>query len=449
MANQSRVLQAIRESGLVSERSSVLALISGGADSTALLHGLATLLGRGAVAGLHVNHELRDAAEDDQRFCEELCRDLGVNLHVERAPVRGPGNVEGRAREARYRAAEAVRAREGLDWIATGHTASDNAETILYRLVSSPGRRALLGISPRRGRLIRPLLAVWSDETRRHCREAGLAWREDESNRDRSFARNRLRLDVLPELRKVHPAADANLLATAAELREEGALLDDAVAAAIADAGAGGMPPAIEASRMAAMAPVLRRLVLRRLAEQAASAPVALDADRAREIERVAERGGTAYVDLGGGVRAVCEYGLIRFTAGPEPDGAEPVELPVPGSCRFGHWEVFSRLERPGASERPDLGSLDEPLLDAHRLRPPLIVRRWSKGDRMRPLGLDGTKSLQDLFTDRKVPRSLRHALPLVESGGEIAWVAGVAVSEAFKVTSETEDAVRLRARSI
>jgi tRNA(Ile)-lysidine synthase len=117
----------------------------------------------------------------------------------------------------------------------------------------------------------------------------------------------------------------------------------------------------------------------------------------------------------------------------------------VPGHCRFGAWELHS--ERAGATGAA--ATLDEPLLDAARLQPPLIVRGWRDGDRMRPLGLGGSKSLQDLFSDRKVPRSLRRSLPVVVSGDDIAWVAGVAVSEDFKVTAGTASTVRLRASAV
>ena len=139
------------------------------------------------------------------------------------------------------------------------------------------------------------------------------------------------------------------------------------------------------------------------------------------------------------------EYGLARFVTDPEPGPAAAAILAVPGICRFGAWEV--RSERGGDGE--PLGSLDEPVLDASRLLLPLTVRSWREGDRMRPLGLGGTKSLQDIFGDRKVPRSLRRSLPVVISGDEIAWVAGVAVSDAFRVTTDTAATVRLRARAV
>jgi tRNA(Ile)-lysidine synthase len=146
-------------------------------------------------------------------------------------------------------------------------------------------------------------------------------------------------------------------------------------------------------------------------------------------------------------VRATCEYGIVRFQRPAAERLAEPVELTVPGQCRFGEWELRCVVEPIGRAAA-GLGSLDTPVLDAALLAPTLTVRRWAEGDRMKPLGLEGTKSLQDLFVDRKVPRSIRALLPVVESAGEIAWVAGVAVSETFKVGDRTTEAVRLEARA-
>jgi tRNA(Ile)-lysidine synthase len=451
-----RVMAAAEASGTLSAGAGtprieprVLVMVSGGADSVCLLHVTADLLGTARVHALHVNHGLRAAAPEEERFCADLCARMGVELHVERVEIPPRGNTEALAREARYEAAERVRASAGLDLIATGHTATDQVETILYRLASSPGRRALLGMEPIRGRVARPLLTVPRADTRAYCAEAGLPWTEDESNADRRLARNLLRLEVLPLLREINAGADRNVLATAAQLRDEAQVLEQAVEEAVLRTGAGGAPPAVDAGRLAAEPSPVRRLVLRRLAEAAAGSTVPLGPDEARAIERLAERGGSGTVDLGGGLHATVEYGIVRFGRGPgrgRGDGppSAPAALAIPGRCRFGEWEVVSERDPPAPAG--DLGSVDAPVLDAERVAHSLTVRAWRDGDRMKPLGLDGTKSLQDLFGDRKVPRSLRRSLPVVESDGEIAWVAGVAVSDRFRVGPDTRATVRLTA---
>ena len=440
-----RVRAAIRACEALGPPVRVLSLLSGGADSACLLHALSAELGTGRVAALHVHHGLRAAADEDELFCSAFCESLGVRLHVERVAVQPGGNLEARARDARYAVAEAVRVREGLDLIATGHTASDQVETILYRLAASPGRRALLGMEPLRDRIVRPLLDVGREDVRDYCRAVGLTWREDESNADRSLARNRLRHEVIPSLREIHPAVERNVLATAAELRAEQEVLERVVDEAAARCGAGGHPPTVEFARLAREPAPVRRLLLRRLAERAAGGALALGSERVGEIERLARRGGSGVAELGAGVRAVVEYGVVRFLTDPAPGPAEAATLAVPGSCRFGVWEI--RAERGG--DGAAIGSLDEPVFDAARLARTLTVRSWQEGDRMHPLGLGGSKSLQDIFGDRKVPRSLRRSLPVVLSGSEIAWVAGVAVSDVFKLDQHTAATVRLRARAV
>lgn len=427
-ADPGAALEAARASGLVHAGEPLLVLLSGGADSVCLLD-VAVRLGA-EVAALHVNYRLRDGADDDERHCRALCERLGVRLAVERPGLPAHGNLQAHAREARYRLAEELASAD----YATGHTASDQAETVLYRLAVSPGRRPLLGMGARRGRLVRPLLAATGAETRAHCVAHGLDWREDPSNRDPRFARARVRHGLLAALREVAPSAEHTIAETAEQLREESEALDVAVAQALERLGGG---PAVEAAAVVELGPALARLVLRRLAEREAGRPYALsrhDVDAVLALAGAAlpgrsngggalrgPAGGTRSLDLGGGLRAVAEYGTVRFRAGADVSAPESVALPVPGSARFGAWELRADSRGGGDVE-----------LDAAAVGDRATVRGWRDGDRMRPLGLGGTKSLQDLFTDRKVPRALRRSLPIVEVRGEIAWVAGVAVGEDF-----------------
>jgi tRNA(Ile)-lysidine synthase len=198
---------------------------------------------------------------------------------------------------------------------------------------------------------------------------------------------------------------------------------------------------AISTEALAALDPALRRLALRALAEAAAGRPVPLGRRRAAEIARLASspEGGT--VELGQGVEARVEHGHVRIALGEEERPAAAL-LTVPGSCRFGQWEVRAEL-REGPVE-PDGPA--QAFLDPAALPETLVVRAWRDGDRIRPLGLEGSKSLQDLFTDRKVPRSLRHTLPVVASGDRIAWVAGVAVSSEFAAPPDAGRAAVLSA---
>jgi tRNA(Ile)-lysidine synthase len=431
---------AVRDSGLTPPGSSGVALLSGGPDSACLAAGLTGELGAGSVAGLHLNYRLRESSDQDEATCRALCEQLGVELTVER-PQLGAGNMQEAARRARYDAAESLRRRQDAGWIATGHTRTDLAETVLYRLAASPGRRAMLGLAPRRGYVVRPLLGLGRAETRRLAGEAGLPFRDDPSNLDPRFGRVRIREEALPVLREINPAAEDNLAATWAELAEEAEALEALAAEALEAAGAGPPATAVQAERLAQLAPALRRLALRALAERAVAREVPMGRDRAVQIWRLARHPEGGEVELGGGLRAICESGLIRFTVEPEAE-PEPAVLEVPGNCRFGRWEIRAEL-RPGPMEPigPDVATLD-----AGAVGDRLQVRAWREGDRIRPLGLDGTKTLQDLFTDSRVPRSLRHTLPVVAAGERIAWVAGVAVSEEFKLRPDSSRAAVLTA---
>jgi tRNA(Ile)-lysidine synthase len=435
----SGLTRAVRESGLVADDSCGLVLVSGGADSAATAAGLVGVLGAGQVVGLHLNYRLRPDSDSDQQTCEELCGKLGIEVEIER-PELGAGNVQAEARRARYLAAERLRLARGLDWVATGHTRTDLAETVLYRLATSPGRRALLGLRARRGHVIRPILSLDREAARRLVEEAGLPFADDPTNAEPVFARNRVRNEVLPVLREIGSEAEATIAETHAELAEEGETLDRLAAEALSMSGAEAAG-AIGRHTLAELDPAIRRIVLRLMAERAAGAQVPLGRARAAEIWRLANEPEGGVIELGRGVEAHAEHGHVRFTAGISAEAAEGL-LTVPGVCHFGTWEVRAELESGvPAADSPDLAVLDPAALGSA-----VTVRGWRDGDRMRPLGLDGTKSLQDLFTDRKVPRSLRHGLPVIEAGERIAWIAGVAVSEEFAAKPGAAKSAVLRA---
>jgi tRNA(Ile)-lysidine synthase len=350
----------------------LLVLLSGGADSVCLLH---LALERGAdVSVLHVNYGLRESADGD----EEFCRELFPSLIVERVTLPADGNMQALARDARYSLAE----KHAVGDYATGHTLSDQAETVLMRLCSSPGRRGLLGMAPRRGRLIRPLLGMTREETRAYCRDRGLAWREDPTNADTSFTRARVRHELLALLEQVAPGAERTIAETARLLRDEAEALDALI------------PRTDDVAELAALPPALSRLALRRLA----GAPIRTD-----EILSMAGRGGTVTLDVGHGLRAVIEYGRVRFDRGPAAPPA-PVALSSAGTARFGEWEI--------------------------EVAEPALIRSWRPGDRITTPR--GTKSLQDLFTDKKVPREQRGSVPVVEVAGELRCVGDLVEQDGF-----------------
>lgn len=283
-------------------------MISGGRDSTCLLAIAAELDAR--VTALHVNYGLRgDESDGDEAACREQSERLGTGLEVQRAERPPTGNIQAWARDVRYAAADSL-ARERAAPIATAHTATDQLETILYRLATSPGRRALLGMEYQRDNIVRPLLAaaVTREETAAFCEARGLRFRDDSSNADQSFARVRVREQLLPALLAVDARAHDNVLRTAELLRAEGEVLDEVVDSALV-AG-----EEIGHAELAALPPALARLVLRRLAERATGRPGARTAARLDEV--LALRDGA--LDTGDGARVEVRGGTVRVTRTPD-----------------------------------------------------------------------------------------------------------------------------------
>ncbi len=305
------VVARVREGGLLPAGRPVVVLLSGGRDSVCLLDLAVLLAGAGVVTALHVDYGLRgDDSRADAAHCESLARRLDVAIVVERAHApEQAGNLQAWARDVRYAAGARLASARGAH-LAAGHTASDQAETILYRLAASPGRRALLGMHDQRGLLVRPLLraGLTREETAQWCAERGLSWREDASNEDERFARARVRADLLPALRAVHPAAEQNVLRTAALLADEAQVLETVVETALAGRDR------IALGHLADLPAALARLVLRRLAEDATGGFCARAPSRLRDVLELGDGGA---LDLGDGARAVVEGGVLHFERTP------------------------------------------------------------------------------------------------------------------------------------
>ncbi len=302
------VRELVRVGGLLPPDRTVVAMLSGGRDSVCLLDIAVALCGAERVKALHVNYALRAESDADEAHSRALCGELGVEIEIVRAEreSQASGNLHAWARDVRYGVAGDLAERHGAV-IAAGHTATDQVETILYRLAASPGRRALLGMPASEGRLVRPLLVITREQTAVYCTERGLAWCEDVSNNSSEYARARVRHGLSKALDAVHPAAQANVLRTAALLREETELLD-----ALVDAELNG-GSSIAIARLAELPPALARLVVIRLAEAAAGTFVPQAGERVAEILALAERGGRAELHVGGLAGAVIEADELRM----------------------------------------------------------------------------------------------------------------------------------------
>jgi tRNA(Ile)-lysidine synthase len=419
-----RVERSIVERRLLAAGDRGLCAFSGGPDSLCLLHLLARLRERWdlQLVAVHVDHGLRPESADEARRAVQLAGALGVEAIV--LPVRvetGPGrNLQESARLARRAALEDEARRRGAAWVALGHTALDQAETVLMRAVRGAGPAGLAGMAWRRGLIVRPLLGVTRAEVLAYLGAHDLRALEDPSNATPRFLRNRLRRDVVPLLERENPELCAALGRLAETCREEDEALDALARRELSRATSPDGELALEG--LAALPPGLMHRVLRLVYARATGSSRRLGRDHVLALAALARgREGTALLDLPG-TRAERRYDRLRLLPG-RTDPAPLGELLVagPGRVELDDGRVIE-LTLAG-----DAGATTEPALrlNAGRVRFPLTVRGPRPGDRIR---LDGerTRKLARLLLDAKIPRRERSRVPLLLSGGEVVVVLGV-----------------------
>jgi tRNA(Ile)-lysidine synthase len=453
----SKAAQTAAEHAMFSPGAPVVVMVSGGADSVSLLRALASgSLGDVSLFVLHVDHVLRAAASDaDAAFVESLADELGVPVRVVRVDVAGYAsahdlNLEDAGRVVRYLEAEAeadVRCdAAGLPRdrgrIATAHTFDDRAETMLMRLAQGSGAAGLLSLPYTRGRIVRPLLDCSRADVLAYLGSLGQYWREDASNRDTTRLRARVRSEVMPLLRAINPRFDEALSRTLTVLGDEDELLEgmaEGFAAQFAEVREGEVR--VDRSRIRTISRPMMRRVLRRLLFDAFPSASRLEFEHVEALCDGIATDGFAR-DLPGGLRAFDEYGTLVVSQGRE--GASPLAprlLEVPGTIDLGEAGVMTA--EPGSVQDPGSDPLTT-LVDVDALSGPLEVSSVRPGDRMRPFGMAGSRKLQDILTDAKVPARERPGLPVVRDGERIVWVAGIRSSEEYRVGPSTRRTVRL-----
>jgi tRNA(Ile)-lysidine synthase len=463
----------------------VLVAVSGGSDSVALLtllHEAAPRLGV-TLHVAHLNHGWRGrAAERDAAFVERLARRLGVPCTIgqaepDAAPARTPGERRQSSREARARAARLAFLRStataaGAGRIALGHTVDDQAESFLLRLLRGSGARGLSGTWPVvDGLFIRPLLGLHRRDLRAWLTARGERWREDATNRDLTFARNRVRRRLIPFLEREFSPAAVTLIARAADLlRAEESLLSTMAEGTydwVARKGPDGV--ALQAESLASLPLPFRRRLVRLAIRDARGHLRGIGARHVEAVLTLTHGPGAAALDLPGGLRATRRGGALLFRVGAasaaapfrqRPAGAATAvaaaALPAETPAADGRGEVREALcPVPGDVALPALDlrlharivpreSLHtapgphRACLDADLTPGPLLVRARRPGDRFRPLGGPGSRKVKSFLIDRKVPVDERRHIPLVLSGDRIAWVVGHQIDDRFKMTPAT-----------
>jgi tRNA(Ile)-lysidine synthase len=438
MTLQNRFHKTLLLSGCIPTGSHLLVAVSGGADSVALLrllHGLAETLNLSLEAA-HLDHGLRAVSRDDAAFVAQLCHQLGVSLPVARQDVaeiarRRKGNLEEVARDVRREFLEATAKERNCDLIVLGHHAGDQAETFLMRLMRGAGTAGLAGMRQVDGRIIRPLLSFHHEELVTYLEEGGFAWREDASNIDHAFTRNRIRHQLQPLLESFNPNITSQIAGLCEQLRLDEDFWSELANRTLTELGTrvdGGY--SIQRGALAGLAPSLASRVI-----------------RAALHEIRGDLRSITATHIGDVLQLVC--------AGP-PQG----ELHLPGSwvaCRYEQLLLYREppgvvaglelvLDGPGTYPLPDGRRLQLSVsdhasggnhaaveLDASTLQFPLTLRHCLPGDRFRPSGMDGTKKIQDFFVDLKLAMEDRKKTLLLVEKETILWIVGLRRCEGWR----------------
>ena len=428
----------------------ILVACSGGPDSAALLDVLHRLSEPAAfslgVASL--DHGLRPEAGAEVALVGRLARERELAFFPGRAdPAAFPAPGQAGARAARHDFLERTREEAGADLIALGHTAEDRAETVLMNLIRGAGLKGLSGMGWRSGRLIRPLLGSDRTQIMDHLARRSLPFVSDPSNQDPAYLRVRVRTRLLPLLKEENPSL-LSALARLADVLEADELFLEGLARAKLEDLSTALAGALSLDRpgLAALDKALSRRVVRAALKEIKGDLRRISRDQVDSVLDLAQGAG-GRVDLPEGIRAWgsgLELLLARAEA-PVLAPLDPLEVDSPGKHPLSIGRVLL-VERIAPSQVRDPDPLSV-LLDEELIVWPLVIRPPRKGDRIRPLGMRGTKKLSDLMIDRKIPRPFRPRMVVVESGGRVLWVAGAAVSREAALSDRTRSVIRLRIR--
>lgn len=434
---------AVRDYHLLEPGEMVVAAVSGGADSVVLLHWLAFRSPCRVVAA-HLNHGLRGAESDrDEAFVRTLCESWGIPCFVRRADVAAEVKAQGKTleemgRECRYRFFEEVRREQGAQKIATAHTLSDNAETLLLRLARGTGLYGLCGIPIRRGGIVRPLLLCTRLEIEDYCREYGLSYVTDSTNLEDIYARNHIRLETIPSLKKLNPELERGMGHTIEILREEQEYLEGAAREAYA---ACRVPEGLSCRELSRLHTALQRRVIG-LALEGWGLPKSF-----REIEALAgmAREGRGKLTIAQNTVLTVHRGILQPARPEIPYFQVEVPLSKPFTVANARYQADLMERNCEIDFQKVYKKLLYLCLDYDKIKDTLIIRQRLPGDSISLVNRGGRKTLKKLFIEEKLAAwEKAEQLVLADSGG-VAGIFGFGPDERCRVDAGTRRVLCLR----
>lgn len=413
-----------------------------------LLHELQSALGLWLGAA-HLNHRLRPEADADAAFVQDLCQRLEIPLLCEKAAVQAYAQTRGMSLEAagrrlRYALFARASARFNTTLVLTAHTASDQAETVLMRLIAGTGLTGLCGIRPHRRlgqvELVRPLLIFKGAELRSYLRESRQEWREDSTNHEPTAPRTRVRLQLIPMLEQWNPQVVENLARFSARVRQDERFIQRRATKLVDAAQREGTGVSVELSRLTAAPAALRQRAYRRWIP---GCP--LESDHLQALDRLIAQGiGFSHLDLPQGYQADIVRGQLRLgQASATQETSAALARPTtalewrPGCQELPAWGLALELARAPLSQRPTPNCI---FLNPETLCHPLVLRSRRPGDTFCPAGGRGRTKLKKYLNSLKLSAAQRDALPLLCCGEDLVWVVGYRADQRFLARPLQED---------
>lgn len=452
--------QTIQRFNMLKKGDKVIVACSGGPDSVALLHLLNKIKGKYDLKLIvaHINHKLRGKESDeDERFVRRLAQDLKLDFHtrsldVARIARKKKLSIEEAAREVRYQYLDKLAQRLKASKIALGHNADDQAETVFMRLIRGTGALGLTGMPPVRGKIIRPLLQIKREEIEKFLRDEEFEFRIDSTNLRRDYLRNRIRLELLPYLKRNYNPKIVDILNRTASIlsAQEDYLKKETQKEFGKIAKAQKEKISLDLDKLFSYDIFLQREILRLAIDQLEGGVFKTGFSQIERILSLAQQKKSGRrVFLNKDVLAEVSARHLNFYKVKKTEKDQPIDFPgIAVLERFGIRLDSEIIKKGNLKEKPYSKDEMTAFLDWDKLKPPFILRNPRAGDRFRPLGMKGTKSLKDFLTDLKVPRYEKERILVLTSKNRIVWVLGYRIADQLKVQKNSREILRINAVS-